>query len=68
MKYVVDEALCSGQGRCYAVAPEVFGEDDDGYNKDIGRAVEVPPGLEQAVEDGVGVCPEQAIRVFANLP
>lgn len=66
MRYTVDAALCSGQARCYAVAPDVFAEGPDGENRDAGRTVEVLPGQEEAVEDAAGVCPEQAIRVFLN--
>ena len=27
----VDAALCVGHGRCYVLAPDVFGEDDRGH-------------------------------------
>ncbi len=31
MRVVIDEERCTGHGRCYATAPEVFAADDDGY-------------------------------------
>ena len=31
MKVSVDFELCCGHGRCYALCPEVFLEDDAGY-------------------------------------
>lgn len=65
MKFSVDAALCSGHGQCYATSPQVFGADDDGFNRDSGRTVDVPPELEQAARDGAGVCPEQAIAILA---
>lgn len=65
MKYIVDAALCSGHGQCYAVAPEVYTSDDDGFNSNVGRTVEVPDGLKHTASYGAGACPEQAIRVFA---
>lgn len=64
MRYSIDAALCSNQGQCYAVAPDVFAEGPDGVNRDAGRTVEVRPDQEPAVEDAVGVCPEQAIRIL----
>ena len=66
MKYGVDEALCSSQGQCYAVAPEVFSEDENGLNSAIGRILDAPPGSEDAIRDAVGFCPESAIRIFAD--
>ncbi len=59
MKAFVDVARCSGHGRCYATAPELFQPNDEGY----GRAVteEVPPESEQAMRLVVGECPEGAI-------
>lgn len=66
MKYGVDEALCSGQGQCYAVAPEVFSEDEDGLNSAMGKVFVAPTGSEDAIRDAVGFCPESAIRVFGD--
>jgi len=31
MKITVDAELCSGQGRCYVVAPDLFSPDDEGF-------------------------------------
>ena len=64
MKYVVDEALCAGHGLCFGLSPEVFGADEEGFNKDIGRTVEVPPHLEEAARRGARSCPESAIQLF----
>ncbi len=30
MKIVLDSDRCQGHGRCYSIAPELFGYDDDG--------------------------------------
>lgn len=65
MRYLVDEALCSGHGRCVAAAGSIFGLNDDGYNRDTGRTVEVPAELEAAARTGATACPEQAIRLLA---
>lgn len=64
MKYLVDQALCNGHGQCEALAPEVYTLDDDGFNQDVGRMVEVEPGREQAARTGARSCPEAAIRLF----
>ena len=46
MRVSVDAHLCSGQGRCYVVSPELFSSDDDGYCAERGKEWEVPAGME----------------------
>jgi ferredoxin len=59
MKVSVDPERCCGHGRCYALCPEVFQEDDEG------RAVlpcgAVPARLESKVRAAADNCPERAI-------
>lgn len=64
MRFTVDAALCAGHGTCQAIAPDVFDIDDDGFNGDAGRTVDVAPEHESAAREGAGACPEQAIQVF----
>ncbi|MSO87979.1 MAG: ferredoxin [Acidimicrobiia bacterium] len=64
MRIAVDTTLCTGHGRCYSLAPEVFVGDDDGYCVSV--AVEVPIGLEAEALKGLRNCPERAIRVVDN--
>jgi ferredoxin len=45
-------------------AGEVYDLDDDGYNRDNGRTVEVPNELEDAARRGAESCPDQAIRIM----
>ena len=63
MRVRVDAARCVGHGRCYVLAPDVFGEDERGHcvvlREDPGEAL-----LEQA-RLGERSCPEDAIRVEA---
>lgn len=59
----VDDALCSGHGRCYELAPEVYGEDESGYC--IVRQQRIPKKLAAAARNGEANCPERAIRVQA---
>lgn len=64
MKYVVDMALCCGHGQCAATAPDVFSLDDDGFNADSGRTVEVPAAKEDGARSGARSCPESAITLL----
>jgi len=57
----VDPGTCTGHGRCYTLAPDVYESDDDGYCAT--RGLDVPPGLEEQAEAGARNCPERAIRV-----
>lgn len=39
MKVPIDAGLCQGHGRCYDLAPDLFGEDEEGYGKVLGDGV-----------------------------
>jgi ferredoxin len=62
MKVSVDHDLCDARGRCNVVDPEVFTLDGDGYSS-IGQGKQVPAGKADAAEQGVEVCPVQALRI-----
>ena len=62
MKIILDEAICVGHGRCYALSPDVFDADDQGHCV-LKISGEVPAGLEEAARLGVANCPEEAIRI-----
>lgn len=62
MKVKLDQDLCTGHGRCYALAPELFVDDDAGYSEVIGDGT-VPPGAEAAAQRAAEACPEQAITL-----
>lgn len=64
MKVKIDGELCTGHGRCFAVARRVYKLDDNGYNVQRGQVIEIPPGLEVAARLGVDRCPERAIAVI----
>ena len=66
MKIKVDAELCSGQGRCYTVSPELFQSDDEGFVVQRGTEFEVPAGLEDQARLAVASCPEGAIRVVGE--
>jgi ferredoxin len=61
MKIRVDEALCTGHGRCYALAPDVYAPDDRGHCELL--HADVPPELEEQAQLGVDNCPERAITL-----
>jgi len=62
MKISIDVSLCSGHGRCYALAPGLFVDDERGFGqvRDDGS---VPPGLEPEAHRAVRSCPEHAITI-----
>jgi ferredoxin len=61
MKVRVDLERCVGHGRCYELAPEVFGEDARGNCRILHKTV--PPALERQARLGEANCPEDAISV-----
>lgn len=63
MRVTVDDAVCTGHGRCYALAPAVFGPDDYGRCAILVLDGEVPPALEGDARVGRDSCPEQAIVI-----
>lgn len=61
MKVVIDGERCSGHGRCYTLAPEVFDADDEG--RGFVRAGDTPESLRAKAQLGVENCPERAISI-----
>jgi ferredoxin len=61
MKAKIDAVLCTGHGRCYAYADQVYDLDDNGYNAARGQVVEINSGQEAAARLGAENCPERAI-------
>ena len=62
MKVRINSDLCQGHGRCYDLAPDLFGDDDEGYGKVLGDGT-VPPDEEQDARKAVANCPEHAIEL-----
>ncbi|GAA4967425.1 ferredoxin [Nonomuraea thailandensis] len=61
MKVRIDPERCQGHGRCYDLAPDLFGEDDEGYGKVLGSG-EVAAGQEPEARLAAANCPERAIE------
>jgi ferredoxin len=65
MKVKVDRTKCSGHGRCFAVAPEVYDSDDEGFIvSDADGTIEVPEGHEDGARLGIDSCPEGALSAI----
>lgn len=61
MKIRLERSKCSGHAQCYAIDPELFPIDDDGYSTLEERTV--GPGDEQITRAGVAACPELALVI-----
>jgi ferredoxin len=61
VKIRIDKTLCSGHGRCYDLAPEVFTDDQKGYGQVI--AAEIPDELVDRARLAAATCPERAIVI-----
>jgi ferredoxin len=62
VKVQIDPERCQGHGRCYDMAPGVFGEDVEGYGEAPRDGV-VPPGQEHEARLATASCPERAISL-----
>ena len=60
-----DRTKCQGHGRCYALAPELFDADDEGYAV-VRVTGPLPADLERAAALAADNCPEYAIEVVAD--
>jgi ferredoxin len=62
MRVWVDPDKCQGHSRCYALAPELFDVDVEGFAHVVIEG-DVPPELEAKAMLAVANCPEGAISV-----
>ena len=61
MKVRVDSELCVGHGRCYEIAPDVFGDDERGHCVVLREIV--PKQHEDTARRAEANCPERAIAI-----
>ncbi len=61
MKIRIDKPRCTGNARCWAVAPDLYPLDDEGYIATEG--FDVPAGMEELAKRGARACPERVIGV-----
>jgi ferredoxin len=63
VKLSIDMDRCTGHGRCYSMAPEVFESDDAGYPELLVDG-DVPADLEGKARQAALNCPERAITTI----
>ena len=61
MRIVVDRELCTGQGMCESIAPDLFRVTEDGQSE-VQVAV-VPDGRLSEAELAVTCCPNEALKL-----
>lgn len=61
MKVRLEQSRCAGHAQCYAVDPDVFPIDDQGYS--TLEEHEVKPEDIELTRDGVASCPEMALII-----
>jgi ferredoxin len=61
MKLRIDLDACTGHGRCYTLAPELFDADD--YGHAVLLQEDVPEERAEQARLAVANCPERAISV-----
>jgi ferredoxin len=62
VRVLIDPERCQGHGRCYDLAPDLFGEDEDGYGVVLGDG-QVPPDREDDARLADANCPEAAVEI-----
>jgi ferredoxin len=66
VKIQIHAGLCQGHGRCYDLAPALFGDDEEGYGKVLGNGV-VPPEARGDARRAALNCPEHAIELIDGM-
>ena len=61
MRVIVHREKCQGHARCWALAPELFDLDDEGFI--VPGDLEVPAGAEKKARHGALSCPERALEI-----
>lgn len=64
MKIRIDKTRCTGNARCWAIAPELYPLDEEGYIASGG--FDVPAGAEPMARRGARACPERVIEVIED--
>jgi ferredoxin len=64
IRLTIDYALCTGNGRCHALFPELFDDDERGYGRVLTEELD-DEQLEHA-QRAVIACPEQAVTVTTD--
>jgi ferredoxin len=62
VRLVLNRDACTGHGRCYDLAPDVFGDDEGGYSV-LRIDGDIPASLEPVARAAALNCPERAIEI-----
>jgi ferredoxin len=62
MQLRIDAERCTGHGRCYSLAPDLFEPDDEGNGVVVGDGT-VLPDQEDVARRAATNCPERAVIV-----
>jgi len=62
VRIVLDTGMCTGHGRCYNVAPDLFEDDERGYGRVLDDGSISVENADQAQQAAVS-CPERAISI-----
>jgi ferredoxin len=65
MQVRIDLEKCTGHGRCYTLAPTVFGSDDSGFGNLLHEG-DLDPSVEREAELAAANCPEGAVELRAT--
>jgi ferredoxin len=63
VKIILDADRCTGHGRCYSLAPELFDSDDEGHSVVLAPGDEVRADLEPQARLAIENCPEDCISL-----
>jgi ferredoxin len=63
VKLQINSDICQGHGRCYDLAPDLFGDDEEGFGQVLGDGI-VPPEKEREARLAAANCPERAIELL----
>ncbi|MFD1815394.1 ferredoxin [Rhodococcus gannanensis] len=57
----VAQGKCQGHGRCYAVAPDLLTDDEEGFVAQAGQVLPISVALAEQARAAADACPEWAI-------
>lgn len=66
VKLLINPRRCQGHGRCYYLAPDLFGDDEEGYGQILSAAA-VPHDKEREARLAAANCPERAIDLLEAM-
>lgn len=58
----IAQGKCTGHGRCYAVAPDLLTDDEDGFVAQAGQVLPIGADLVEQAKAAADACPERAIE------